>query len=119
MATVDTKMSTDLAALGDNLGDEGVKPRAKGRSEAQGETRVRIILEENETIPPNGQFFGVNGKGYFLRPGEEADVPESVIEVLNNAVMSTPIMDNQQSIIGYRDKLRFPYRIIRKGGARA
>lgn len=74
--------------------------------------RTRIILEENDQIGPNGQFFGADGRGYLLRPGEEADVPESVISVLDTAVMSVPIKDSTDTVIGYRDRLRFPYRVI-------
>lgn len=103
-----------MAGLESNLGaDFGVVP--------EGIKRVRIQLEENENIPPGGQFFqvgGTDGNGnrflhsYMLRPGEEADVPEDLIEVLNNAVMSTPVLDAQQSVVGYRDRLRYPYRVI-------
>ncbi len=74
--------------------------------------RTRIVLEENDQIGPNGQFFGADGKGYMLRPGEEADVPQSIISILDTAVMSVPIVDGGQTVIGYRDRLRFPYRVI-------
>lgn len=75
--------------------------------------RVRIILEENDEIPPTGQFFGVNGKSYILRPGEEADVPPELISVLNDAITSTPVIDpSTNQVVSYRPKLRFPYRII-------
>jgi len=74
---------------------------------------MRIILEEHEDIPPVGQFFGVNGRGYMLRPGEEADVPMGIIEVLNNATMLTPVKDMQTlRVVGYRSKLRYPYRVV-------
>ena len=77
------------------------------------DARVKIILEENENIPPTGQFFGVQGRGYMLRPGEPAEVPISLINILNCAVMSTPQVDPvTQQVVGYRDKLRFPYRIL-------
>lgn len=76
------------------------------------EKRVRIILEENDNIPPTGQFFGVQGKGYVLRPGEEAEVPLSIIGILNTAVMSVPVKDQGDRVIGYRDRLRFPYRVM-------
>ena len=77
--------------------------------------RIRIILEENDNIPPTGQFFGVNGKGSIIRPGEEVDVPVELIEVLNNAEMSVPLVDpNTNQVVGYRKKLRFPYRVIAK-----
>lgn len=74
--------------------------------------RVRIILEENDLIPPTGQFFGVNGRPYLLRPGEEADVPMEIIGALDDAIMETPITDANGNIEGYRKRLRFPYRVI-------
>ncbi len=74
--------------------------------------RTKIILEENDQIGPNGQFFGADGKGYMLRPGEVAEVPDSILNILDTAVESKPIVDSGQTVIGYRDKLRFPYRVI-------
>lgn len=76
------------------------------------EKRVRILLEENDNIPPTGQFFGVQGVGYVLRPGEAADVPMSLVNILNTAVMAVPVVDSGQRIVGYRDRLRFPYRLV-------
>jgi hypothetical protein len=40
------------------------------------------------------------------------DVPFSVVDVLDHAVMSVPVVDEMQTVIGYRDRLRFPYRVI-------
>lgn len=99
-------------------------PRAKknmtARETLDAQPRVKIILEENEHIPPTGQFIGVNGVGYLLMPGVEVSVPESVLEVLDNAIMSEPRLDQfTRQVIGYRDRLRFPYRIVREGGKRA
>lgn len=120
-------MGTDFAANIDE--DDEVemapakKPRAKrskpvpvpelvGASKLSGK-RVRIILEENDTIPPTGQFFGANGRSYILRPGEEAEVPVEVINILDTAVMDTPIVDpTTKQVLGYRKRLRFPYRVL-------
>lgn len=74
--------------------------------------RVRIILEENDNIPPTGQFFGVNGRSYLLRAGEEAVVPVEVIEVLNDAVEETPRIDGNGNVVDFRKKMRFPYRLL-------
>jgi hypothetical protein len=81
-----------------------------------GERRVRIMLEDNDQIPPGGQFVGVNGRGYLIQPGHEVDVPESVLDVLDHAIMSVPVTDGSATVIGYRDRLRYPYRIIRRKG---
>jgi hypothetical protein len=99
------------------------QPRAKKnmtqRDTLDAQPRTKIILEENENIPPSGQFIGVNGVGYLIVPGVEVNVPESVLEVLDNAVMSFPVQDPYtKQVIGYRDRLRFPYRIVRDNGKR-
>jgi len=75
----------------------------------------KIILENNARIPPSGQFFGTNGETFLLKAGVPAEVPETIINNLNDAVMSEPIKDeDNQKIIGYVDRLRFPYRVLRQ-----
>ena len=74
---------------------------------------TKIILEENENIPPNGQYFGINGRGYLLRPGEVANVPAAIIEILNNAVMPMAVTDPRTlKVLGHRPRMRFPYRVV-------
>jgi hypothetical protein len=83
------------------------------------EKLTRIMLEESDAVPPNGQPFGLNGRNWLLRAGEEAEVPPGILEVLNHAVMSVPVLDPlTKKISGYRDRLRFPYRIIKADGLR-
>lgn len=75
--------------------------------------RVRIILEKNDGIPPTGQFFGANGIGTMLRPGVPADVLPSIINILDTSIMSTPVIDPMTlQVIGFEERLRFPYRIV-------
>lgn len=91
-----------------------VQPKAHIELERNIPPMTKIILEENDNIPPTGLFIGVNGKGWILRAGEEVTVPDSVREVLDQAVMSIPQMDNTtKQIVGWRDRLRFPYRVVR------
>ena len=89
-------------------------PRAKAAVPIAGLPKtIKIILEENDNIPPTGLFLGVNGKGYMLRPGIEVNIPYSVKEVLDHAVMSTPQIDPQTNkIVGYRDRMKYPYRTV-------
>jgi hypothetical protein len=102
-------------------------PTAKGKagkaSKAQGALsgeiipaadRMTIVVEENDNIPPTGIFIGVNGRSFLIRPGENVDVPIEVVEALNDAVESTPKTDAQGNVVDYRNRLRFPYRIVSK-----
>ena len=110
--------------LADDDVDDDATPVRKRRAKAEvrhevpsasspGTKRIRIILEENENIPPTGQYFGINGRGYILKAGEEADVPVEIINVLNDAVMAVPQVDpSTQQVVGYRQRLRFPYRVV-------
>lgn len=77
------------------------------------EKRVRIILEDNDQIPPGGQFAQVDGRPFLLQSGMEMDAPVSLLDVLDHAITSVPVTDENRNIIGYRDRLRFPYRVVR------
>ena len=74
---------------------------------------TRIVLEDNESIPPTGLFVSHNGRAYLIRTGEEVDVPTHVLNVLDDAKMAMPIMDaDNQQVIGWRERMRFPYRRV-------
>jgi hypothetical protein len=75
---------------------------------------IRISLEDNDKIPPTGQFIGINGKAYMLKAGQEVDVPIGIIEALDNAVESVPELNASNQVVGWRSRLRFPYRVIRR-----
>jgi hypothetical protein len=112
MTTVDAD-----AELGSNLEAEPIRKKGRPRQMkvSDGTTgKVRIVLEENDAIPPTGLFLAHNGKTFLLRPGEEVNVPEYLIQILDHAVMSTPVVDQDSGqVTGYRDRMRYPYRIIR------
>src|ERR1035437_7697278 len=74
---------------------------------------VRIVLEENDNIPSNGLYLGHNGSGYLLRPGMEANVPVGLIDILDHAVESRPVIDPiTRQPTGWRDRMRYPYRRV-------
>ncbi len=107
-----------MTDLGTNLQNDTAIPKAVRKPRAAisaegGAKTVRIVLEEADHIPPTGLFVGHNGRGYLLRAGEEMDVPEAVLNVLNDAVMSTPIQDTSSGqVLGYRDRRRYNYRLV-------
>ena len=141
MTKIMTKAQTPpahLNELGDNLDaatqalageDERIervvtvpKARAAAKPKEDAEERVTIILQDNSQIPPSGQFIGVNGKGYLIQAGVEVSVPVSVLEVLDNAIESHPVVDRNDTVLSYRNRLRFPYSIVnirRRAGAQA
>ena len=75
---------------------------------------VKIILEESEHIPPTGLFLGHNGDSFILMPGVPANIPRKLLTVLDDAVMSSPITEpGTQNVIGYRDRMKYPYRLVK------
>ncbi len=106
-------MNATAHGLGSNLNEPETPMQLDGAYDPVTSPRVKIILERNSAIPPTGQFFGVNGRSYLLRPGEEASVPQEIIDVLNNAIEAVPERDPvSQQVIGYQNQLRFPYRVL-------
>lgn len=72
-----------------------------------------IVLEENDDIPPTGLFVGHNGNGFLIRAGEPVLVPNHVISILDDAIMSSPQIDpSSKRVIGYRERRRYPYRRV-------
>lgn len=106
-----------MSDLGSNLSPDVPKiQKAKVAPTGLPKT-LRIILEENDNIPPTGLFLQHNARAYMLKPGEAVDVPLHLIEILDHAVESTPQVDPQtKQVIGYRDRLRYPYRVVSSGG---
>jgi len=104
-------MSDDLeAAL---RGDEEVQPVRRSRKTKDDVPLVRLVLSENDDIPPTGLYVGLNGKGWLIRPGEEVLVPQGIVDILENAITSVPTQDpSTQQVIGWRDRLRYPYRVL-------
>lgn len=74
---------------------------------------VRVVFEESPEIPPTGLFIQINGDPFVVVAGEEVEVPDFLLEHMDNAVMGAPVFNAQtQQVMGYRNKTRFPYRVI-------
>ncbi len=78
-----------------------------------GEKKYKIVLEDNAEIPPGGQFISGDGRTFKLQSGVEVEVPEVILNVLETSMTSIPVMNDERQVIGYRDRLRFPFRHVR------
>ena len=85
------------------------------------EKLTRIILEDSDEIPPGGQYFSIMGekdgkpfsRNWMIQSGAEFEAPEELIGLLNNSIVSIPVVNpNTKQVIGYRDRQRFPYRVL-------
>lgn len=111
---------TDTEDMGSNMNEMFAgMPEAEPKAKAAPKVRatkaetVRIILEENDAIPPTGLFVGLNGRGYLLKTGEELDVPLGVKGILDDAIMATPQFDpDTRQVIGYKSQRRYSYRTV-------
>ena len=104
---------TDADILGTNIDAEAPKGKAKSAAPVGLPDTIKIILEENDNIPPTGLFVGCNGRGYLIRPGETVNIPTGVREILDHAITSAPQIDpSTRRVIGYRDRQKYPYRVV-------
>lgn len=101
--------------LPDNLSEHiSVQKAPKVKAVGLPKTR-RIMIEENDSIPPTGLFLGLNGRSYLIRPGVPVDVPLGLLEILDNAIYTAPQTDPiTRQVIGHTDRLRYPYREVRE-----
>lgn len=74
---------------------------------------TRIILDQNDNIPPTGLFIAHNGRTFMIQTSVEVDVPNFIIEVLRHAVQDIAVQDPEtRQVIGYRKRLRFPFQVV-------
>lgn len=71
--------------------------------------RAEITLHDSDRIPPGGQFIGINGLSFLLLPGVRANVPVELMDVLNDAVMTEPVLNDKLQVDGYRNVPRLTF----------
>jgi len=79
----------------------------------EGVKKVKLLIEEQEGDEHSPRvFIQVNGFPYSIKRGFTVEVPESVIEVLKNAVITKMFQNVDSGEITYKDVPRFNYRIM-------
>lgn len=102
---------------GSKTGAASTRSRGAAKQKAiglpDGEEKVWIVLEESEDIPPTGLPLAHNGIACIVKPGEPVAVPQKYLNILDDAVMSKPLLESGTGrVIGHRDRMRFPYRRV-------
>jgi hypothetical protein len=82
------------------------KPVAIIKAAPEPRHMTRIVLADNPNIPPTGQYFGHNGNGFIIRAGEEVDVPDEIIAILDDAIELVAHTDASQKLTGATTKRR-------------
>lgn len=110
----DTGETTDTAEAKAPAKKAAPKKKAPAKAADPKANYVRIKLAHSKDIPPSGLYLGHNGKGYLLKPGVEADVPEFLLDVLDHAVQKSPVTGPNGEVQSWEEQPRFMYSIIRK-----
>lgn len=72
-----------------------------------------VILDDNDDIPPTGLFVGHNGTGFLIQTGIPVNVPNHVLQILDDAIMDAPIINpSDKKVMGYRPRPRYTYRRV-------
>jgi len=90
------------------------KIHAKGGA-AKNKKSKYITINVAKQVGPGGSepaFVGVQGVGYTIPRGINVDVPESVVEALNNAVQDIVTQDPDTAEILHEDVLTYPFQVI-------
>jgi hypothetical protein len=88
------------------MANEQAKPAKK-------EKRFIINVALGNDNEPSDIFVGANGTDFRIRRGKDVNVPASVLEILDNAVMGVQETDSddptKSTIV---ERKRFPYTIV-------
>ena len=57
-------------------------------------------------------YLCINNRSFSIPVNVEVDVPNKVVGVLNDAVESTPDLDQDSRVVGYSENLSYPFTLI-------
>lgn len=103
----------DLAAF---LTEQGAMPEAEsdGYEHPSKEKRVKLTIHEQEgTVGKQDVSVSVNGYAYQVKRGVEVEVPESVVNVLEDAVMTVFEPGEKAGTFVERNVRRFSFQVSR------
>lgn len=101
----------------EEFGIPGIETNPNIKKDELGRPYRRIRIEEENEME---NFLPVshNGKTYQIKRGEEVEVPQCVVDILEDAIASRLVEVGQDPVSGnkikeLRDYKRIPYQIIR------
>ncbi len=78
--------------------------------------KVKIIIPKTEQ-EKGDVYIAVNGHNYLIQRGQEVEIPEDVLQVLDHAVIEEYVQKRSPDGEGYTmekvEVKRFPYQIVR------
>ncbi len=78
------------------------------------EPRFIINIQLANDGEPKKVFVSPNGRDFLIERGKDVEVPASVLEVLDNAVMGVAERDpSDENRVIMVDRKRFPYTVVR------
>jgi len=86
----------------------------KAKNLRKKEKRKTIIVHKSSEQGAEEQItVSVNGKVYLIKRGEEVSVPESVVEVLNNAVKETYEFQGEDKPLKKIEAHTYPFSVVK------
>lgn len=89
------------------------EPPVEPPAQQQAPAKTRIIISSN--AGPAGSddvFVSVNGRDFLIKRDVEVEVPEEVLSVLKNAVITDYVTDADGRIVRERRVPRFPFQVV-------
>lgn len=72
-----------------------------------------IKLNDNDEMPPTGQFFQVNGRFFILKAEMWHRVPSFLLSMIDEAITEKPVTNENNQLVGTRPQKRFTYEVFR------